>query len=299
MANKTMLYSLKVGTFVAKVIPRNIGTKIAYSCAYSYGLLPTKLHKRIAKIHQKISPGITRKQLRHRVAAVLASYAFYWWDVFWISSDRKISELDKIVTLENKTYFEQALEQTKKSGKGIIFVTPHIGSWEIPAAWLSANGYKPTVVAERLKPPELFEQFLKTRTKAGMNVIAHDDHPSAKLLSTLNAGQLICLVADRDMSKRGVEVTFFGKKKSMPTGPGALSLKTGSWILPVCMYVSNTGKVEVTFFEPIKPPENLDDKSRDDTILGITQKVSKILEEMIARDPTQWHVLYDEWSTDG
>lgn len=295
MTNKLMYFSLKIGTIFARFIPRSIGLRFASFLGYVVGSIPNKLQKRLIKIHKRINPEASNKQLKRRAAQVVASYAQYWWDVLWMSSPRSNYELEQIVDVGAQHHFDDAISKSKESGVGVILALPHMGSWEIAGAWLAVLGHEPVVVAERLEPPELFELFTKTRSDAGMTVIAHDNHPTAKLLSALKQGKAICLVADRDMSHNGVEIEFFGSKKTLPTGPAALALKTGAIILPVCMYLTRSGQIDIIFSKPIKLLPLTDSSMRTEIIKSTTKQLGQVFEMMISKDPTQWHVLSDEW----
>jgi len=293
MSNQVMYYSLKAGALLAKIIPRTIGIRVLGFVGYWFGRLPTNLHKKIYRIQKVLTPDVSTRILKRRAAQVISSYAQYWWDVFYLSSKRSADDINKILTTEGDAHYEEAKSIAKERNSGIIIVLPHIGSWEIAGAWIANHGYPPVVVAERLKPPELFELFTKTRTQAGMTVIAHDDEPTKKLLQALNEEKLVCLVADRDISKRGVEVEFFRKKKTLPAGPAALALKTDSPILPICTYLSYDGSVTLAFEKPILAKDtNGESRNLED----IVQEVGKTMERQIAKDPSQWHVLSYEWS---
>ncbi len=80
----------------------------------------------------------------------------------------------------------------------------------------------------------------------------------------------------------------------MPTGPAALAVKSGAVIVPVCTYVTLDSRVNVVFYPPIDLSSR-GEENRDDVIAKTTQDLAYIFEDMISRDPTQWHVLHDEW----
>ena len=162
-----MYYSLKVGAVVAKFVPRKVGLKVSYNIGAFYGSLPTKSRNNIVEVQKRISPSADSKKLNKRAAQVVGSYAQYWWDVFWMSSPRTIKQIESIVRIEGESFFEEVKKISEESDVGVIVALPHIGSWEIPGAYISKLGFEPVVVAERLKPPELFELFTRTRTLAG------------------------------------------------------------------------------------------------------------------------------------
>ena len=93
--------------------------------------------------------------------------------------------------------------------------------------WLIDRYHRPfTTVAERLRPAWLFDRFVAYRESIGMEVLAltgGDQAPTAVLTERLKAGGAVCLVADRDLSRHGVEVDFFGERARMPSGPALLS----------------------------------------------------------------------------
>ena len=297
MANKSMYYSLKIGAIVAKYIPRKIGLQVSYALGVFFGSMPTKSRKKIMSVQRRIAPELSTKSIKKRAAQVKGNYAQYWWDVFWMSSPRSLKQIGPIVRIEGNSFFEEVKKIRDDSNIGVIIALPHIGSWEIPGSYFSKIGFPPLVVAERLKPPELFELFTRTRTQAGMTVIAHDDSPSVKLLDALREKKMICLVSDRDIARRGIEVNFFGAKKSMPAGPASLAIKSGAPIIPACMYLTHNGDIEASFSRPILAA-NFEIADKADKIAAITQKLAEEFESMIAKAPTQWHVLKDEWKKD-
>lgn len=289
-----MLYALRGGAKCAKFIPRKVGHRVVWACGYLYGRLPTRLHKKLIVIHKRISPWMTESQAKRRAALVVASYSRYWWDVFWLSSPRTKKEIDAIVSVEGFDVGIGTIEDAKARGVGAIFALPHIGSWEVGGAWIAHQGFPPVVVVERLKPPELFELFKSTRESAGMTIIPHDEHPTGKLLAALKGGDVISLVSDRDINRKGIPITFFGDVKTFPAGAAALSLKTSAPIIPVCTYFNHDCTVTISFGDPIIA-EPIDNENKEEQVRAVVENIVRQFEQMIERDPTQWHVLHDEW----
>jgi KDO2-lipid IV(A) lauroyltransferase len=63
----------------------------------------------------------------------------------------------------------------------------------------------------------------------------------AVLKERLAAGGVVCLVADRDLSRGGMEVDFFGHPTRMPAGPSLLAATTGAALLPAHLYFDGDG----------------------------------------------------------
>lgn len=293
MSNNSMLYSLKAGAVITKLLPRKVVLFFAKYIGIIVGFIPSKMMQNIKSVQSIISPDLSDSQLNVRARNVISYYAQYWVDVFWLSSKRNKDEIIKIVNVEAISNLHKALEKAKKNKSGVILALGHLGSFEIAGAWLSTTGERPLVVAERLNPPELFELFSSTRQAAGMEVIAHDDNPTTKLIAGLKDGRVICLVADRDIAKSGQVHKFFNREKSMPQGPATLAHLTGAVILPVATYVNNDSTITIVFY-----PECTIEKAetKQEVIYKTSAKLFKNFEEMILRDPEQYHVLQNEWN---
>ena len=294
MSNNKMLISLKIGTAFAKVIPRKFAISLAKFLAYVFALFPSNIKKNVEEIHKIISPNLESSGLNKRVRNVLAYYAAYWFDVFWLSSPRRKEDIDSIIIVEGATHLAQAHKKAKEQKTGVIIALTHLGSFELAGAWLAGTGENPLVVAERLEPPELFELFTNTRRTAGMEVVAHDDNPTSKLVSALKENRYICLVADRDIAGSGLVHKFFGIDKTMPQGPATLAYLTKAVILPVATYLNHDSTVSIVFYPELEMQSGKDKK---EVIFNTSQKLFSIFEEMIKRDPEQYHVLQNEWKS--
>ena len=122
------------------------------------------------------------------------------------------------------------------------------------------------------------------RAKLGMEVLpltGSDEHVFGVLAERLRAGGFVCLVADRDLSERGVPVEFFGRKSRMPAGPAALSVRTGAPLIPATLHYDGPDLV-ITFHPPIP---------REGGPAAMTQRCADAFAEGIAAHPQDWHML--------
>jgi lauroyl/myristoyl acyltransferase len=99
------------------------------------------------------------------------------------------------------------------------------------------------------------------------------------------------LLADRDMSRRGVDVTFFGRRSRMPAGPALLALRTGAPLYVADLWYEPDRPV-AEFIGPVEPPA---DGPLDARVRELTQRVADRLAEGIARHPEDWHMLQRVW----
>ena len=146
-------------------------------------------------------------------------------------------------------------------------------------------------MVEKLKPEAIFKKFLEYRQSIGIEAISHTEKSIPILVERLEAGKLVALVADRDMSRSGVEVDFFGRTAKMPAGPAILALKTGSPLITVYIRYLDHG-IEITIDETIKPPVG---KSEEESIKIITQSMADNFAKRIKGSPVDWHMLQRIW----
>ena len=168
-------------------------------------------------------------------------------------------------------------------------VGTHSGNWDWSGAWGAAEWGGVTTVAERLEPVELFDAFVAARTARKLHILPHrggSRPPSVVLTELLNAGQVVALAADRDLSRRGVEVDFFGSQTKMPAGPAHLALETGCLLVAVGVWYE-VDKVVLEF----APPIEVEGASEQQ----ITQTMADAFEQIVRRHPECWFMLQQLW----
>ena len=231
-----------------------------------------------------LGPGTSGKELRAASRAGMRSYGRYWMEVFRLPTMGKERILRDMGVNDE---IDRALNDVAH-GKGVIFALPHTGNWEVAGAYVAARGLKFATVAERLKPESIFDMFLKFREGLGMEV-----HPLGGanvfgvLAQRLRAGNLVCLLCDRDLTESGVEVDFFGEKARMAAGPAALAVQTGAALHAVTLWFTEDGWFAHGSPEIPVPAEG----SRKEKAAAMTQQLALAFEKGIAEHPEDWHML--------
>jgi KDO2-lipid IV(A) lauroyltransferase len=110
-----------------------------------------------------------------------------------------------------------------------------------------------------------------------------------RLQQALAQGKFTAILADRDVSGRGLKLPFFGQATRVPAGHAVLALRTGAWILPICAYRRQDGQLALEFRPPIIPDRKRDNKE------SLTLRCLAILEEFIRAHLEQWVCFYDLW----
>lgn len=242
--------------------------------------------KRLRGNYGRVMPEYSPQKLEELTKFGMRSYLRYWFDTFRLSkwSKNRIISTTQVIR-------ENLLRDPIQSKQGCIVALPHAGNWDHAAAYFCSTGITLTAVVEKLKPEAIFKKFLAYRESIGIEAISHKEKTIPILTERLQAGKLIALVADRDMSRNGIEVNFFGKTSKMPSGPAILAIKTGAPLITA--YVGYTpGGIEIIFDETFKPSNS---GSEEEQIKIITQSMADNFAKRIKENPVDWHMLQRIW----
>jgi KDO2-lipid IV(A) lauroyltransferase len=177
-----------------------------------------------------------------------------------------------------------------KAGQAVVVALPHAGNWDHAGSYFCLKGARLVTVAEVLKPRALFEKFLEYRQAIGMEVLPLDNKAIPELLERARAGKLIALVADRDLSRSGIDVSFFGGIARMPAGPALVALRTQSPLVTAFVSYTQTG-IHVQL-NSIAIPAGGDEESQ---VKEIVQKCADNFAAGITQSPQDWHMMQRIW----
>jgi phosphatidylinositol dimannoside acyltransferase len=285
MKDNLSAYVYFAGWRIVRWLPENTAYKLAYRVSDFLVKRSGKSVQRLRSNLARTQPGITTLNLDLLVIEAMRSYMRYWCDTFRLpdwSDDRII----QTVTVTN----EHLLTDAIAAKTGVIVAVPHAGNWDHAGAYFCAKGIRLVTVAERLKPEKLFLKFLAYRQAMGMEVLPLDGRVLNTLQDRLNEGALVALVSDRDLSRSGIEIEFFGGKARMPAGPALLALRTKAPLITAFVtYTDNGVHLE---FRNVVLPSGGDESSK---VKEIVQMTAQYFEDGISKNPQDWHMLQRIW----
>lgn len=253
--------------------------------------------RRLEKNLGRVRPDLDARALRRLSRAAMRSYLRYFGEAFALAgaSGEQIDARVRAVGLD-------ALMEHVRAGRQAVLALGHLGNWDLAGAWATRNVAQVTTVAERLEPPQVFEEFLRFREGIGLRILPLGDgdvfRELLRVAKSPEAG-IIPLLADRDLTHRGVEVDLFGHRARVAAGPAALALAADApLIATVITYERLHGErrrragtpwgLRIDFL-PVDPVPA--DVPRGDRVRVLTQAWVDRLAEGLYRRPQDWHML--------
>ncbi|KGM13712.1 phosphatidylinositol mannoside acyltransferase [Cellulomonas bogoriensis] len=241
-------------------------------------------------------PGVSRTDLRRLSRRGMRTYLRYYGEAFRLGALTP-EQVTARVRLENPGF---VTEQTR-AGRSVVLALAHQGNWDLAGAWATTHLAPVTTVAEHLEPAEVFDRFVALRERLGMRIIPldADRRVFSDLVRTVRGGgAVIPLLADRDLTARGLEVAFLGERARVAAGPAALAAATGAPLVPVTLRherlhgarrraAGSRWGLLVRFHPPVTPGAG----DRAAQVQHMTQQWVDALAADIVEDPTHWHML--------
>lgn len=281
----------RAGEFFARHAPAPAarGAALAASLAVAAASRDRRLIVR-RNLERALGRPMGRAESSRRVAAAFDWYARYYLESFQLPG-LDAAAIDAGFGYEGV----DAIERAVRSGTGPILVMPHLGTWEWAAWWLAlVPGMKVTAVVEPLEPPEVFEWFRSFRERLGMDIIALGPDAGGRLAAAIKRGDVVCLLADRDVVGTGVEVEFFGERTRLPAGPALLALRTGAPLIPAAVYWRGSARHAIA----LPPLDTRRSGGIRSDVSRLVQDYAAALEDLIRVAPEQWHLMLPNWPSD-
>lgn len=247
--------------------------------------------QRLRANYARVRPELDEQQLEALVKEGMRSYLRYFCDAFRLQLQTPES-LDGMVVLED--HGDDIVAEVS-AGRPLIGFLGHMGNWDLTGAWATYHFAKVTTIAERLKPEELFEDFLAFREQLGMTIVplTGGAAPYAAMRDALNNGAFVPLLADRDLTRHGVEVDLCGHRAKVAAGPARLALETGAALHTIAIrYRPIEGRAMQAITAHIGPRVDVPDVADDaEKVRLMTQSCIDVLGEQIRLRTADWHMM--------
>lgn len=278
-------FAYLLGWKIVRLLPETFAYRIFQAIADRSSRKRGKSYLRLRENLRRVTPDLRDEELDILASTGMRSYLRYWCEAFRLPSWSQ-ERLTGSVSIDGGDRFRDLVAQ----GRGVVVSLPHSGNWDHAGAYFSATGIPIISVAEKLRPERVFRAFLRYRERIGMRIYSAADNVIPILEKHLANGEVVALVADRDLSKNGVEVQFFNGVAKMPSGPALLALRNGSYLIVAHVTYTSHG-IHIKFSEPLTSSAS----AEQEKIVDLIQQSARIFEEGIRQSPEDWHMLQKIW----
>ena len=199
--------------------------------------------------------------------------------------------IEELVVLDGHEHFLEG----QRRGKGVLYLTGHIGAWELSSFAHALYGFPLYYMARRIDNPRIDALVNSYRCLSGNRPIFKNESARVMLKVLKEAGTVGILADQNTMPQEAVFVDFFGKRASTTTGIARVALHTDAAVVPgYAVWDEGIQKYKLRFEPPIELIRT-GDAERD--VLENTQRFTKVIEEIIRNYPEQWVWVHGRWNT--
>lgn len=226
------------------------------------------------------------RQLARRTFKMLGKNAG---EILRASRIKTLKELEAVLVTHGYENYEAA----NRKGKGVIFLTCHLGAFDLQVTNMALRGLNPNIIGTPLKDPRLNELLWNYRNAHGAIAIERGKE-TFRMIKILKSGGSVALLIDQDTKVKTVFVNFFGMPAATPVGATILALKTGAAIVPTYVHLEKDNLQHMHILPEI--PMRITGNEEADLVYN-TQLLTDFIEEQIRKYPDQWVWMHERWKT--
>lgn len=195
--------------------------------------------------------------------------------------------LDLFESVEGWDVVERAMAQ----GRGVMFVSGHLGNWELAGSYIAARGVPLEAVARRMENPLFDDYITETRRRIGMTVI-HDADAVRRVPRAMRERHAVAFLVDQGaVGLASTYVPFFGRYAKTPRGPAVFALRLKTPLVFATALRQPSGRYIMYFEEvPVTPTGTL-----DADVDAIVASYTSTLERWVRRAPEQYFWHHRRW----
>ena len=187
---------------------------------------------------------------------------------------------------------EENIRTALSRGKGVIYVTGHIGNWELMAHVIGLK-FKLSVIAAPIEPKQVNDMIVGLRAAMGVTTVLRNRPGAVKeMIRTFRENRILGILIDQDTDVESTFVDFMGTPAWTPIAAASMAIKFGA---PVIFgHIKRGPDNRHTIY--IEGPLDLvltGDTEKD--IVTNTAMLTKKIEDCIRKDPEQWVWMHRRW----
>jgi Kdo2-lipid IVA lauroyltransferase/acyltransferase len=275
---------------VIGMLPRPIARFAGIALAWSVYLLHGRLRRVGMRNLELALPEKTKSERRKILRGTFTSLGRQLAEVCLFPRYTR-ENLGQVIVYDGFENYERAHSR----GQGVLYLTAHLGAWELSAFAHSLQGYPLKIVMRGLDNPYLDALVRGYRTMHGNSVLDKDNFVRG-LLAAMKAGETVGILMDTNMTPpQGIFVNFFNRPACTASGLARIALRTDAAVVPgFSIWDPVLRKYRLRFDPALKLIRTQDEES---DVVSNTALFTKTIEGYIRRYPDQWLWVHRRWKT--
>ncbi|MFQ5521388.1 MAG: lysophospholipid acyltransferase family protein [Candidatus Methylomirabilia bacterium] len=278
-----------LGMVVVRLMPRRVGPALCRLAGDAVFLLSRRRRNlALENLQQAFGPSKSPAEIRSIARRSVHSFLMTGLETMWISLDWTAGKFP--VRPDELEVLRQGIREVYDKAGGVIFVTLHLGNWELLLHAARLAEIPVAVVARPLDNPLLERLVTRSRTATGHQII-YKKNALAAMREALRQGMCVAILADQ--SSRGLPVSFFGRPASTTVVPAILAYRYNRPIVvTACIRTERPLSYRGEMSEPFWPDLTADHGLE---IRRLTEAMNGLMERFIRGQPDQWLWMHDRW----
>lgn len=244
---------------------------------------------------QSLAVAFPEKSEAERLAIVRAMFVHYGRAAGEIVTSRKYDPiLESYVELRDP----ELLREVMARKRGMVYVTGHIGNWELNGRRIARFCGESAVIAKAGHDRRLNALAEEVRASGKMETLWREDPATGRaMIRILRSGKGLGILIDQDTDVQNVWVPFFGRLAATPRSAADLALRFGAAVVVGVTHRKGDGPDAGHLLELTEVPYDPSPADREAEVVRITAECSRLLEEAIRRHPAEWVWMHERWKT--
>jgi KDO2-lipid IV(A) lauroyltransferase len=193
---------------------------------------------------------------------------------------------------------ERLLREAIGRGRGLVFVTGHVGNWELLARRIARAGIENAVIAKTGWDPKLNALAERFRAEGGVATLWREDPATGRaIIRTFREGKALGILIDQDTRVQGVFVPFFGRPAYTPRAAGDLALRFGAPVVVCTCRRRGPRPGDGHLLDLASVTYDPSPADQEAEAVRITAACTALLEAAIRRSPAEWVWMHERWKT--
>lgn len=192
---------------------------------------------------------------------------------------------------------EERLRALQEQGRGLLYVTGHVGNWELMAQRVAAD-WPSATIAKAGHDPKLNALIEEARLEGKVDVLWREDPSTARaIIRCFKQGKALGILIDQDTRVQGVFVPFFGRPAYTPRGAADLAIRFRAPVVAGWCRRRGPGTGDGHVIDLEEVPYDADAADREAEVTRLTAALTARIEVAIRSNPTEWVWMHERWRT--